>query len=208
MAPVQTLDELVARARPLASGPRRILGLSGAPGAGKSTLAAQLVAALEPAAVLVPMDGFHLANAELERLGRRDRKGAPDTFDALGYVALLQRLRQPGPGVVYAPVFDRRLEEALAGALPVPADTPLVVTEGNYLLLDQPPWSLVRPLLDEAWYLEIDDTLRVERLVNRHVAHGKEPAGAREWVLRSDESNARLIAGSRARADLVVSPAL
>jgi pantothenate kinase len=204
---VQSLDELVARARPLASGPRRILGLAGAPGAGKSTLAARLVRALAPAAVLVPMDGFHLANAELERLGRRDRKGAPDTFDAVGYVTLLQRLRQPGPGVVYAPVFDRRLEEAVAGAVPVPADTPLVVTEGNYLLLDQPPWSRVRPLLDEAWYLEIDDMLRVERLVHRHVAHGKEPAGAREWVLRSDESNARLIAGSRARADLVVSPA-
>lgn len=201
---MQSLDELVARARPLASGPRRILGLAGAPGAGKSTLAARLVRALAPAAVLVPMDGFHLANAELERLGRRERKGAPDTFDALGYVALLQRLRQPGPDAVYAPRFDRRLEEAVAGAIAVPADTPLVVTEGNYLLLDEQPWAQVRPLLDEAWFLEVDDTLRVERLVHRHVAHGKEPARAREWVLRSDESNARLIAGSRDRADLVV----
>ena len=202
---MQSLDDLVARALPLTSGPRRILGLAGAPGAGKSTLAARLVDALAPAAVLVPMDGFHLANAELERLGRRDRKGAPDTFDALGYVALLKRLRQPGPDVVYAPVFDRTLEEAVAGAIPVTADTPLVVTEGNYLLLDAHPWSQVRPLLDEAWFVQVDDRLRVERLVRRHVGHGKEQARAREWVLRNDESNARLVAGTRHRADLVVS---
>jgi pantothenate kinase len=204
MEPAPSFDDLVARARALAAGRRRILGLAGAPGAGKSTLAARLVRSLGPAAVLVPMDGFHLANAELERLGRRDRKGAPDTFDALGYVALLERLRQPGRDLVYAPVFDRRLEEAVAGAIPVAADTPLVVTEGNYLLLDEQPWSRLRRLLHEVWFLELDDTLRVERLVRRRVSHGQDATLAREWVLRSDESNARLVAGTRDRADLVV----
>jgi pantothenate kinase len=205
MAGVQSLDELVARALPLTSGPRRVLGLAGAPGSGKSTLGAHLVRALAPAAVLVPMDGFHLANAELDRLGRRDRKGAPDTFDAVGYVELLRRLRRAGPHAVYAPVFDRHLDEAVAGAIQVAPTTPLVVTEGNYLLLDDGPWSGVRPLLDEAWFLEVDDALRVERLVRRHVDHGKDPARARDWVLGSDEANARLVAGSRSRADLVVS---
>ena len=204
MEPAPSFDDLVARARALAAGRRRILGLAGAPGAGKSTLAARLVRSLGSAAVLVPMDGFHLANAELERLGRRDRKGAPDTFDALGYVALLERLRQPGRDLVYAPVFDRRLEEAVAGAIPVAADTPLVVTEGNYLLLDEQPWSRLRRLLDEVWFLELDNTLRVERLVRRRVSHGQDATLAREWVLRSDESNARLVAGTRDRADLVV----
>jgi len=197
---------LLDRARRLATGPRRILGVAGAPGSGKSTVAAQLVAALAPAAVLVPMDGFHLANAELDRLGRRQRKGAPDTFDALGYVELLRRLRAADPDPVYAPVFDRHLEEAIAGSIRVPSTVPLVVTEGNYLLLDQGPWAQVRPLLDDAWFVEVDDPARIERLVRRHVEHGRTPQAARAWVLRSDEANAQLVAGTRARADLVVRP--
>ncbi|HEX8344802.1 MAG TPA: nucleoside/nucleotide kinase family protein [Actinoplanes sp.] len=200
------LDDLLARARRLAAGPRPVLGQTGPPGAGKSTVAAAVVAALGPAAVLVGMDGFHLANVELQRLGRRDRKGAPDTFDAAGYVALLQRLRAAGPEAVYAPVFDRRLEESVAGAVRVDPWIPLVVTEGNYLLLDDGVWAQVRPLLDEAWYVEVDDALRVERLIRRHVAHGRPLAEAREWVLRSDEANARLVAATRDRADLLVGP--
>jgi pantothenate kinase len=137
-------------------------------------------------------------------LGRRDRKGAPDTFDAAGYVALLRRLREPGPGAVYAPVFDRHLEEAIAGAIRVEPTVPLVITEGNYLLLDTGGWADVRPLLDEAWYVDVDDDVRVERLIGRHVEHGKQPAYARDWVLRSDEANARLVTATRHRADLVV----
>jgi pantothenate kinase len=198
------VDGLVERARELAGdGGRRLLGVAGAPGAGKSTLAAEVVARLAPAAVLVPMDGFHLANAELVRLGRRERKGAPDTFDAAGYVALLRRLRTAAERV-YAPVFDRHLEEAIAGAIAVDPGVPLVVTEGNYLLLDDGRWSAVRDLLDEAWFVEIDDAVRVERLVRRHVEHGKDPDAAREWVLRSDEANAALVAGTRPRADVVI----
>lgn len=203
----EQLAELTARARRLATpGARRILGLAGPPGAGKSTLAARLVDRLAGLAVLVPMDGFHLAQAELVRLGRADRKGAPDTFDAAGYAALLARLRATGPGgaVVYAPAFDRALEEPVAGSVPVPPDVPLVVTEGNYLLHDDPAWTPVRALLDEVWFLDLDDDHRVRRLVERHVRFGKEQAHAERWVRDSDELNARLVAAGRDRADLVV----
>ncbi|MFG2988159.1 nucleoside/nucleotide kinase family protein [Streptomyces sp. NPDC048257] len=198
--------EPVARARALAaSGTRRILGIAGPPGAGKSTLAARLADALGPErAVVVPMDGFHLARAELDRLGRADRKGAPDTFDAAGYVALLRRLRAERGPTVYAPAFDRSLEEPIAGSIPVAPDVPLVITEGNYLLHDAGEWASVRPLLDEAWYLAPAEGLRLDRLIDRHVRHGKDPAYARAWVARSDEPNARLVALGRHRADLVL----
>lgn len=197
-----------ARARRLAvPGHRRILGIAGPPGAGKSTLAARLVDALDGLAVLVPMDGFHLAQAELERLGRAARKGAPDTFDAAGYAALLGRLRTPEAGTtVYAPAFDRALEEPIAGAVPVPPDIPLVITEGNYLLHDEGPWAPVRGLLDEVWFLDTDPALRVRRLVERHVRFGKPRPYAERWVMRSDEANARLVERGRDGADLVVRP--
>ncbi|MEE1756551.1 nucleoside/nucleotide kinase family protein [Streptomyces sp. SP18CS02] len=202
----QQLAALTDRARRLAvPGARRILGLAGAPGAGKSTLAARLVDRLDGLAALVPMDGFHLAGAELRRLGRSDRKGAPDTFDAAGYAALLARLRAAEPGTtVYAPAFDRALEEPVAGSIPVAPDVPLVVTEGNYLLHDAGPWASVRALLDEVWFLEPDEHLRVHRLIERHVRFGKDRPHAERWVRESDEANARLVATGRHRADLVV----
>lgn len=197
--------ELVDRARALvARGGRRILGITGAPGAGKSTLAHQLVEALGEDARLVGMDGFHLAEAELHRLGRHDRKGAPDTFDALGYVALLRRLRAADERVVYAPFFDRSLEEPIGCAVPVPREVPLVVTEGNYLLLDTPPWSEIRHLLDDAWYLDPPEPERLDRLIRRHQRYGKSPEEARAWALGSDQANAELVATSRGRADLVL----
>ena len=202
---VESLDALVDRARALADGASRaLIGLTGPPGAGKSTVSAALVQALAPDAVLVPMDGYHLANAELVRLGRRDRKGAPDTFDGWGYVELLRRIRAQGDDPVYAPVFDRGLEEAVAGAVRVEPGTALVVTEGNYLLMDEAPWSDVRPVLDEVWYVDADPGVRLDRLIRRHIAFGKGPDEAREWVMRSDEANARLIERGRDRADVVV----
>jgi pantothenate kinase len=150
------------------------------------------------------MDGWHLANAELERLGRRDRKGAPDTFDADRYAALLDRVRTSTDVPVYAPAFDRRVEEPVAGSIAVLPGVPLVVTEGNYLLLDEGRWKSIPRRLDEVWYVDADEEVRVERLIRRHVAHGKTPAAARRWVLGSDARNAAAIAPTRARADLVV----
>ena len=199
------LSELITRARGLATtGSRRLLGITGPPGAGKSTVAEAITTRLANLAVLVPMDGFHLSNAELERLGRRSRKGAPDTFDAAGFVALLRRLKAEEEPVVYAPEFRREIEEAISGAIPVPREVPLAIVEGNYLLLPEPPWASIRALLDECWYLEMDPAKRIVRLVDRHVRHGKTREDAEKWVRRSDEANARLVATTRERADLVV----
>ncbi len=202
-----TWPDLVSRARALTSGGgRRILGITGAPGAGKSTVAQRLVDALDGAAVLVGMDGYHLAQSELRRLGRADRKGAPDTFDAIGYVAMLRRLRTPDAGTVYAPEFRRAIEEPIAGAVPVPPDVALVLTEGNYLLLDTPPWSAVRGLLDEAWFLAPDERTRRGWLIARHRRYGRTEAHAAERTTGSDEHNARLVAPTAARADLILDP--
>lgn len=188
----------------LAGGRRTLLGLVGPPGAGKSTLAAALQGAAPGVSQVVPMDGYHLANAELRRLGRAGRKGAPDTFDSAGYVALLRRLReQQGPqgdAIVYAPEFHRDIEEGVAGSVPVFAATQLVITEGNYLLLDDGPWAGVAALLDEVWYVEVDDRLRTDRLVRRHEQFGRSAQDARDWVAGTDEPNARLIEGTRGRA--------
>ncbi len=190
----------------MASGPRRLLGLAGPPGSGKSTLAARLVAQLGPLAALVPMDGFHLAQAELERLGRADRKGAPDTFDAAGYVSLLRRLRDQEPDeTVYAPVFRREIEEPVAGAIPVPPEVRLVVTEGNYLLLEG-PWAPVRGLLDQSWFIATPDAARLDWLLARHMAFGRSREAALAWIAATDTPNARLIEATRDHADLLVSP--
>lgn len=200
-----SVDEAIERARALASrGRRTLLGITGAPGGGKSTLAQAVADELGGRAVLVGMDGFHLAQAELVRLGRRDRMGALDTFDGAGYVALLRRLRAASEDVVYAPEFRRSIEEPIAGAVAVRSDVPLVITEGNYLLVDQGPWAEVRSLLDEAWYVVQDEETRLRRLIARHVEFGKTPDFAREWVMRSDQRNAELIETTRARADAVV----
>ncbi|OZB50898.1 MAG: nucleoside/nucleotide kinase family protein [Cellulomonas sp. 14-74-6] len=186
---------------------RRLLGITGAPGAGKSTVSARLAEAFGADCVVVPMDGFHLAQTTLERLGRADRKGAPDTFDAAGFVALLRRLRRPVDGeTVWAPEYRREAHNAIAGALAVPADVPLVVVEGNYLLVREHGFGPVAELLDETWYVTVDDEVRLERLIARHVRFGKAPDAARTWSLGPDEANARLIAATADRADLVVDP--
>lgn len=209
------LGELTARVRRLCRGTGRVIvGIAGPPGAGKSTLARALVDAvnrepspsgdLQPWGALVPLDGFHLADVQLERLALWDRKGAPETFDARGFVALLRRLRAETATTVYAPGFERALEQPIAAAVAVPPSVQLVVTEGNYLLLPGEPWGAVKPLLDEVWYLDHDATERVRALIARHVEYGKAPDEAREWVTRSDEANARLVATSAERADLVL----
>jgi len=200
-----TVPELVDRAAALARpGTRRLLGVTGAPGAGKSTLAAALLAGLGDRAALVGMDGFHYAGAELRRLGRSDRKGAPDTFDVDGYAALLTRLRTPGDAPVYAPVFDRGLEEPIGSAVPVHPTTPLVLTEGNYLLLDEHGWSAVRGRLDEVWYLDVPPGVREQRLLRRRLSSGHPAGPAADWVRTVDGPNGATVEGFRSRADLVV----
>ncbi|WP_101951031.1 nucleoside/nucleotide kinase family protein [Mycobacterium sp. 3519A] len=203
-----TLDQLVEWAKALVvPGERRILGLTGAPGAGKSTVADHLVTALGPdVAVLVPMDGFHLANEVLLDLGRRQRKGAHDTFDDGGYARLIATLRaqRVDDPVVYAPRFRREIEEAIASSIPIPATVPLVVTEGNYLLLECDAWPTARAAIDEVWFLALDTEVRHARLLRRHEAYGKSPEDAARWALGPDERNAQLIESTACRADRIV----
>lgn len=187
--------------------PRTIVGICGAPGAGKSTLAGLLVEAVNAeapgTAVAVGMDGFHLAKSVIEGDDRRTRRGAPDTFDAAGYAALLARLRSADDEVVYAPEYRREIEDPVNAAIAVPRSVRLVVTEGNYLL--HPDWAAVRGQLDEVWYLEApDDSVRVEHLIARHIRFGKSAERARTHVLGSDEANATLVAGHRGDADRVL----
>lgn len=204
-----TLAGLVEDARTLAArGGRSILGLTGAPGAGKSTLAAALADALGPELVaLVPMDGFHLDNEILLARGARDRKGAIDTFDDAGYAALLARLRdQEADEVVYAPRYDRDLETSIGSALPVLPTVPLVITEGNYLLAPDGAWPQARAAMAEVWFVDLDPAVRQARLVERHVRHGEDPARARVRALGTDRANALAVEALRDRATRVVHP--
>lgn len=196
------LDRLVELAADLASdGRRRVLGVTGSPGAGKTTVSEGLVAALGSRAALVQMDGFHLAGEELRRLGRSERKGAPDTFDVAGYASLLERIRFGQDQLVYAPRFDRDMEEPIGSAVPVPPEAPLVITEGNYLLHDSHGWERIGRLLDECWYLEVDDDLRETRLIDRRVSHGDSLQHSRTWVREVDGVNARIVSSTRDRAN-------
>lgn len=194
---------LIDRAERLVEGGGRLLGIAGPPGVGKSTLAADLSTHFGSRSALLPMDGFHLANDELTRRGAIERKGAPDTFDVAGYVSALRRVRDRREAVM-VPRFDRDLEAAVAGSICISIDADLVITEGNYLLLGEPPWRDVADLLDERWMLRVDDVVRVQRLVARHVAHGRDPQAARRWVADVDEPNANLIRRRSSIPDLVV----
>jgi pantothenate kinase len=198
-----TVEEAIERASALAGAGRALLGIAGCPGAGKSTLSDAITGSVRSSAV-VPMDGFHMLNEDLVRLGRRDRKGAPDTFDVNAYVALLDRVRRQTSEVITAPRYDRAASVPIPDAIVVDPHVALVITEGNYLLVDQPPWTAVRPLLDEVWFVDVEDAVRIPRLIARHIEFGKSPDEAREWVMRSDEANAALVAATRGRADIVV----
>ncbi|GAA1806528.1 nucleoside/nucleotide kinase family protein [Nostocoides veronense] len=189
-------------------GERLIIGIVGAPGAGKSTLARALTAALNDrapgSAVQVPMDGFHLADVQLDRLGLRQVKGAPPTFDSDGYAVLLERLRRDRERPIYGPDFERDLEQPIAGAVVVEPSVEVVVTEGNYLLLGSDAWPRTRAACHEVWFVGVDDDVRVQRLIGRHVQFGKSAQDAQEWVLRNDEANARLVIDSAVGADLQI----
>jgi pantothenate kinase len=200
------VQQLAERAAALARQPgRAILGITGPPAAGKTTLAETLLAELAPRAAYVPLDGFHLAHHVLEDLGTVHRKGAPDTFDAAGYVALLRRLRDPAEGTVYAPQFRRDIEDSLANAIPVPPGVPLVITEGNYLLVQSGPWAELAGLLDEVWYLDVAEPARLRWLTGRHRSYGRSAAEAAARARGPDQRNAELIEATKPRADLIIS---
>jgi pantothenate kinase len=205
-----SLETLTRAALDLVGGRRRVvLGIAGEPGAGKSTLAEAVVAGVAAArgeewVAHVPMDGYHLADVQLERLDALSRKGAPDTFDAEGYAHLLRRLVDEPDSWVYAPGFERTLEQPIAAAVVVPPSARLVVTEGNYLLLPEPRWQAARAAIDEVWHVTGDADLRRSRLVERHVTFGKSPDAAVAWVGRTDEVNAAQVAAAAHGADRIV----
>jgi pantothenate kinase len=199
---IEAMDALRAR---LVPGTRTILGIAGAPGSGKSTFAEWIRQQFGPGlAVVVPMDGFHLGNAIIDGTPLRQRKGAIDTFDAGGYLSLLRRLVRRDEPVVYAPAFRRTLDEPVAASIAVPAEVPLVITEGNYLLAEPDPWKEVRAQLDEVWFVDTPPALRLKRLVERHVRFGMDRAAAVAWATGPDEANAVLIQATRPAADRVI----
>lgn len=184
---------------------RVIIGLVGKPGAGKSTLSSYLLKKLpKDTTALVPMDGYHLSNAQLALLGRRDRKGAPDTFDSYGYADLLQRIKENHNQDIYFPIFHREIEESIAAEGVIHPDTSLVLTEGNYLFLGDAGWNRVAPSLTECWFVDVDDDRRMARLVARHIKFGKSSEEAHAWAHGTDQHNADLIETTKIKADVIV----
>jgi len=204
---LSSIDEALSRIKDLAlkhSG-RFIIGIVGKPGAGKSTLTSHLIENLPKDSVsLVPMDGYHLSNLQLKNLGLSDRKGAFNTFDSNGYVSLLKRINAETHQDIYYPVFHREIEESYAADGVVLANTKIVLTEGNYLLFDKAGWEKVAAELTEIWYININDSVRIDRLVKRHEFYGKDKESALNWATGTDEINAKIVESTAARADVII----
>lgn len=201
-----TRDSALERASMLENSPERfILGIVGKPGVGKSTFTDFLREHLsQDLLAILPMDGFHMSNEELLELGRRDRKGAPDTFDVASFIQTLAAIKESNGEDIKFPIFKRDTEASIPDAGVIPAQAKLVIVEGNYLLHDQSGWEQVGSYLDESWYLQVDDELRMQRLIARHIAFGKSPEDAKDWSEGTDEANARVIDKSESKADFVV----
>lgn len=204
---LNSLEAALERAISLteAENTRVIIGLVGKPGAGKSTLSSYLLKKLpKETTVLVPMDGFHLSNAQLALLGRSNRKGAPDTFDSNGYVELLNRIKTNLSDDIYFPIFHRDIEESISAEGVIKQQTSLILTEGNYLLLKSDGWNRVADFLTESWFIDIDHDIRMSRLVARHIKFGKDPNLAHAWANGTDARNAEIVEATRELADLII----
>ena len=196
-------NRLLARAA--ATGARQMIGIVGAPGTGKSTIAEHISSLLPPqSSVVVPMDGFHLAGSIIDGTPLRCRRGAIDTFDADGYLSLLRRIRDQGDEIVYAPSYRRGLEEPIAASIAIPPSATYVITEGNYILSSEHPWSEIRAVLDEVWFVDTPRQTRLTRLIDRHVKFGMDRPAATAWANGPDEINAQLVQETRVRADRIV----
>lgn len=184
---------------------RSLIGIVGKPGAGKSTVVEEIEKRYKPNEVsIIPMDGFHLSNEELIKLGRRDRKGAPDTFDVEGFISLIKKVKHEPQDNHKFPIFHREIEASVENEGLVPKESKVVVIEGNYLFSEDHNWSGVFPLLDHTWFIEIDDEVRIERLIARHIRYGKTPEEAENWSRGSDETNARFIELTAHRASNII----
>jgi pantothenate kinase len=187
------------------SKPRTMIGIVGKPGAGKSTIVTEIQKQFSTEEVaIIPMDGYHLSNEELIKLGRLERKGAPDTFDVEGFISLITRVRNEIGKEHTFPIFHREIEASKADEGIVLRNTKVIVIEGNYLFSEEHNWSEVFPLLDQSWFIEIDDEIRMQRLITRHIKYGKTPQEAEEWSRGSDELNARFIEKTAARAGNII----
>lgn len=190
--------------RKAAGSKRFIVAIAGAPGAGKSTVAEQLAALLpENSAAVVPMDGFHYDNVVLEQLGLRHRKGAPETFDLPGFAALLKRIRADEDDIAI-PVFDRSVELSRAAAALIGRDRKFILVEGNYLLLDEAPWSALAPLFDFTIFLDVPREELERRLLQRWRDHGRSEQEGRDWVASNDMPNVDRVLARRRAPDLVI----
>ena len=186
-------------------GTRSLIGIVGKPGAGKSTVVEQIEKRYQPNEVsIIPMDGFHLSNEELIALGRRERKGAPDTFDVEGFISLIKKVKREPQANHKFPIFHREIEASVENEGLVPKESKVVVIEGNYLFSEDHNWSGVFPLLDHTWFIEIADEVRIERLIARHIRYGKTPEDAENWSRGSDEANARFIELTAHRAANII----
>ena len=185
--------------------PRSIIGIVGKPGAGKSTVVSEIEKRFDPSQVsVIPMDGYHLSNEELISLDRRDRKGAPDTFDTQSFISLISKVKNNPETELRFPIFHREIEASKADEGIVQSGVKVIVVEGNYLFSEEHNWEGVFPLLDHTWFIEISDEVRIERLIARHIRYGKTPEDAEKWSRGSDEANARFIELTAHRAANII----